>query len=87
MKDVKKIDTPITSKDILVHLDPNYCKDQSTVIWYLQSVGSIIYTITKTRFDISFTVSTISYFANNSSLKHVVTIKRIFQYFKQYSSL
>lgn len=88
MKDARGVDTLMAKKDILVHSDPSYCADPLTVTWYQQSIGSLMYVIIETRFDIAFAVSMVSQFANNPSPKHyVAAVKRIFRYLKKYPSL
>lgn len=87
MQDARGVDTPIAKKDILVYADPSYRADPSTITWYQQSVGSLMYAITETRFDIAFAVSTISQFANNPGPEHVAAVKRIFRYLRKYPSL
>lgn len=87
IKDARRVDTSMAKKDILVYLNPSYCVDLSTVTQYQQLVGSLIYAMTKTRFDITFAVSMVSQFANNSGPKHVAAVKRIFQYLRKYLSL
>lgn len=43
--------------------------------------------MTETQFDIAFAVSTVSQFANNLAQEHVVAVKHIFRYLRNYSSL
>lgn len=78
MQDARGVDTFIAKKDILVHADPSYCANPSTITWYQQLVGSLMYAMTETRFDITFAISTVSQFANNPGPEHVVAVKRIF---------
>ena len=60
MQNARGVDTLMAKKDILVHTDPSYHANPSTITWYEQSVGFLIYVMTKTRFDIVFAVSTVS---------------------------
>lgn len=60
MQDARGVDTFMAKKDILVHADPSYHANPSTITWYEQSVGYLIYAMTKTRFHIIFAVSTVS---------------------------
>ena len=78
MQNAKEVDTPMAKKDILVHADPSYQADSSIITWYQQSVGSLMYAMTETRFYIAFAVSTVSQFANNPSPEDVSAVKRIF---------
>lgn len=61
----------MAKKDILVHVNLSNQTDLSTITWYQQSIGSLMYAMTKTWFDIAFAVSTISQFVNNPSPEHV----------------
>ena len=87
MQNAKRVNTPIAKKDILVYADLSYQADSSIITWYQQSVGSLIYAMTKTRFNIAFPVSTVSQFANNPSPKYVSAVKLIFRYLRKYPSL
>ena len=46
-----------------------------------------MYAMMKTRFDIAFAVLTVSQFANNLSLEHLLAVKRTFRYLRKYPSL
>ena len=83
----KEVDTPMAKKDILVLADPSYQADSSIITWDQQSFGSLIYTMTETRFDIAFLVSTASQFSSNPSPEQVSDLKRIFRYLRKYPSL
>ena len=78
MQNAKRVDTPMAKKDILVHADPSYHADSSIITWDQQSVSSLMYAMTETRFDIAFAISTVSQFANNPSSEYILAVKRIF---------
>lgn len=87
MQNTKRVDTLIVKKNILVYADPSYQADLSTITCYQQSIGLLIYAMTKTWFDIAFVVSIISQFTHNLAQKYIAAVKCIFWYFKKYSSL
>ncbi len=52
-----------------------------TVIWqYQKAVRSLMYIMLQTHSDITFTVSTVSQFAQNPNMSHYNAVKRIFKY-------
>lgn len=48
MQDARGIDILIVKKNIVVHSDPSYIGDLSTVTWYQQLVHSLIYAMIET---------------------------------------
>ncbi len=60
MQNAKEVNTPMTKNDILVNTDPSYQADSSTMTWYQKSIGSFIYAMTETQFDIEFAVSIVN---------------------------
>ncbi len=87
MQQVKGVDTPMVEQNTLVHTDKEYQTDNSTITWYQQAVGSLMYAMTETRFDITYTVFTVSQFASNPTLEYVAAVKRIFRYLRKYPCL
>lgn len=87
MQQAKGVDTPMVRQNALVHAEKGYQADSSTITWYQQAVGSLMYAMTETRFDIAYAVSTVSQFASNPTSDHVAAVKRIFRYLKKYPNL
>lgn len=78
MQQTKGVDTPMVKQNSLVHANKEYQANNSTITWYQQAVDSLIYAMTKTRFNIAYAVSTVSQFASNPTPAHVVAVKQIF---------
>ncbi len=81
------VDTPMVKQNALVHDDKGYQADNSTITWYQQAVGSLMYAMTEMRFDIAYTMSTVSQFASNPTTQYVAEVKQIFRYLRKYPSL
>lgn len=77
----------MVKQNSLVHANKEYQANNSTITWYQQAVDSLIYAMTKTRFNIAYAVSTVSQFASNPTPAHVVAVKQIFWYLRTYPSL
>ena len=60
--------------------EPGYEADPKFRKQYQSAVGSLIYTMLGTRFDLAFTMSIISRFSFNPTNAHWSTVKRIFRY-------
>ncbi len=87
MQQAKGVDISIVKQKALVHANERYQADNSAITWYQQVVGSLMYAIIKTQFDIAYTISKASQFASNSTPDHAAIVKRIFRYFRKYLSL
>ena len=86
MQQAKSVDTPMVKQNALVHANKGYQAENSTITWYQQAVGSLMYTMTETQFDIAYSVSTVSQFASNLTPGYVAAVKRIFRYLRKYPS-
>ena len=84
MQQAKGVNTLMVKQNALVHVDKRYQADYSRITWFQQVVGSLMYAMTETRFDIAYAVSTVSQFASNPTPEHVAAVKRIFRYLKKY---
>ena len=87
MQQAKGVNTPMVNQNALVHADKGYQADNSTITWYQQAVGSLMYAMMETRFDIAYAVSTVSQFASNPTPEHAAAVKRIFRYLRKYLGL
>ncbi len=87
MQQAKGVDTPIVKQHALVNASKDYQADSPTITWYQQAVGSLVYAMTETRFDIAYTVSTVSQFASSPTSEHVAAVKQIFRYLRKYLNL
>ncbi len=73
------VDTSMNSDAVL--MKKSITQADITVIWrYQKAVKSLMYIMLQTRSDITFTVSTVSQFAQNFNTSHYNAVKRIFKY-------
>jgi len=78
MEDCKAIRVPLDPK---IKLKKNVKKDNEMVkVPYQQAVGSLMYAMLCTRPDLAYPISVVSQHMANSSLKHWIAVKHIFQY-------
>ncbi len=87
MQQAKGVDTPMVKQNALVHADKRYQADNSTITWYQEAIGSLMYKMTDTQFDIAYTVSTVSQYVSNPTPEYVPAAKQIFRYLRKYLSL
>lgn len=87
MQQAKGVNTLIVKQNSLIHTNKEYQANNSTITWYQQVVGFLMYAMTETQFDIAYTVSIVSQFANNPISEYVTAVKQIFRYLGKYLSL
>jgi len=78
MQDCKPVSTPIDSNHQLKAIeDHNEGTDANA---YYQIIGSLMYLVSGTRPDLSYTITHLSQFNSSPSTKHLTAAKRVLQY-------
>ena len=87
MQKAKSVNTSMVKQIALANTDKRYHADNFTMTLYQQAISSLVFTMIETRFDIAYTVSTVSQYASNPTPEHVTAVKQIFRYLRNYLNL
>jgi hypothetical protein len=83
MNDCKPVATPMNNEISLTKATEEEHKEfVKQGFHYRQAVGSLVYLAMSTRPDISFALSKLSQFLENTSMSHVMALKRVLRYLK-----
>ena len=78
MQDCKPVSTPINSNHLLkAFSEDDECTDATA---YQQIIGSLMYLVTGTRPDLSYTNTHLFQFHSSPSTQHLTAAKRVFRY-------
>ena len=61
---------------------PNYQALANTILWYVSALGSLMYVMTMTQFNIVFASSIVSRYCNNLDFTHIAALMRILRCIK-----
>jgi len=78
MQDCKPVSTPIDSNHQLKAVEDDDERTDATA--YQQIIGSLMYSVTGTRPDLSYTITLLSQFNSSPSTKHLTAAKRVLRY-------
>ena len=78
MRDCKPISTPIDSNHQLKAIEDD--DEHTDPMTYQQIIGSLMYLVTGTRPDLSYTIAHLSQFNSSPSTKHLTAAERVLRY-------
>ena len=78
MQDCMPVSTPINSNHLLKAIEDE--GERTNAMAYQQIIGSLMYLVTGTRPDLSYTITHLSQFNSSPSTKHLTAAKRVLRY-------